>query len=121
MPWYKIINIIGIILEIFGVFILSRLDINNRKIDATFDQIPGNHFIDEFESELRGDERNVSPAEEEFNKLSEASNPVQDLRQFRVGLRFIGMGIYWYGYGLPIAINNIGSINTILMGFCRVG
>jgi hypothetical protein len=68
MNYFKLFNIIGIGIQIIGVLILAKSDILARQIDAAYQSIPVNLFLDEYEAAKKGKVRVVS--EEEKNTTS---------------------------------------------------
>jgi hypothetical protein len=94
MPLNKIINIVGISIEIIGVIVISRLDLVNRRKEAAFDRIPNNIFADCFDAEANDKEYKETQQEIEFSRLDRSTDANRSLKLFRLALLLIGAGMF---------------------------
>jgi hypothetical protein len=93
MNTVKRLNVIGLSLEILGVLLIALSDYFTRKAEAEFDAIPGNPFVETFESELKDEIRFASIEERNYNATSKSLSSVSKLWLFRTGLGLIAFGM----------------------------
>lgn len=93
MDCLKVVNIIAIFLQLSGVFVLAVSDSLTRRIEAAFESIPGNLFVEQFHAALEGKERVVTQEEQRYKSLESNADARAALRTFRISLFLVAFGM----------------------------
>lgn len=93
MDYFKIVNIIAIGVQLGGVLVLALSDSLIRRIDAAYQSIPDNPFVEQFHAILEGKERVITQEEERYKRLESKADPRTALRTFRISLFLVAFGM----------------------------
>jgi len=93
MDYFRLFNIVGIILQIIGVLILARSDALARQIDAAYQSIPGNPLVDAYEAAKEGKAHTPTEEEKNYMTLEANTDAHKALRIFKTSLLFVILGM----------------------------
>ncbi|WP_458725059.1 hypothetical protein [Pseudomonas mandelii] len=86
-------KILSGILQLSGLFIVSRIDLKSNAVDTAFENIPGNPFLDAYESAKGDGIRKLSKEELHYNELSSRDNPARNVTLIKWSIGMVGLGM----------------------------
>jgi len=86
-------KILSGILQLSGLIIASRIDLRSKAVETAFDDIPGNPFLEAYESSKGDGIRTLSREELRYNDLSSRDNPARNVTLFKWSICMVGFGM----------------------------
>lgn len=82
----KLLNVIGLILQMSGVLLLAKSDLLTKSIEAARNEIPNNPYLEAYRAARDGREPYITQEERKYDNLVEqqkyASSPVSTYRSY---------------------------------------
>lgn len=96
----KLLTIIGLLLQLIGVFLLAKSDLLTKRTEEALKKIPNNPYLDAYEAARDDRERHITKEENEYNDLAKQNSVTDSLAVYKCYLTLIGLGMFFQLIGV---------------------